>query len=142
MKKTQTNEKKNFIEWIRDHSILFLIIAGALLMVLTLKTQSVLVTDAKNQQYTVELNYSVFGYCVSANPMTDEAKPVAAEYMFLMGGIDSTVSKAATWISETTDGGVEVYVNGYPRGKTALTEHLCEILREQGIEAKEFEERE
>lgn len=142
MKKTETTEKKTLMGWLRDHSILLLIIAGALLMVMTLKTQSVLITDAKEQKYTVELNYSIFGYCVSANPMNDEAKPIAAEYVFVAGGIDSTVSKAAKWISETTDGGVEIFVNGYPRGKEALTEHLCEVLAEQGIEAKEFEERE
>ncbi len=146
MKKTEnTTKNKGFrglIDWVREHAILFLIIGGVLLMVMTLKTQSILVTDTEKQQYTIELNYSVFGYCVSANPMTDEAKPVAAEYMFFLGGIDDTVEKAATWISETTDSGVEVYVSGYPRGKTALTEHLCKMLGDAGIEAKEFEEKE
>ena len=142
MKKKEITEKKTVLEWIREHSILLLIIAGALLMVLTLKTQSVLVTDTKEQKYTIELNYSVFGYCVSANPMTDEAKPIAAEYIFVLGGIDNTVSKAAEWIHKNTDSGVEIYVNGYPRGKTALTEHLCEVLEQQGIDAKEFEEKE
>lgn len=146
MKTTEkTIKNKGFqrlVDWVREHAILFLIIGGVLLMVLTLKTQSVLITDTKNQQYTVELQYSVFGYCVSANPMTDEAKPVAAECMFLLGGIDDTVQKAASWVSRTTQGGVEIYVSGYPRGKEKLTEHLCEMLAEQGITAKEFEEKE
>lgn len=141
--KTMKNKGcQRLVDWVREHAILFLIIGGVLLMVLTLKTQSVLITDTKNQQYTVELQYSVFGYCVSANPMTDEAKPVAAEYMFLLGNIDNTVGKAASWISDTTQGGVEIYVSGYPCGKETLTRHLCEMLTEQGILAKEFEEKE
>ena len=139
---TETTEKKTILGWLREHSILLLVIVGALLMVLTLKTQTVLVTDTKEQKYTIEFNYSLFGYCVSANPMTDEAKPIAAAYMLVPGSIDNTVSKAAEWISENADSGVEIYVNGYPRNKTKLTEHLCEVLKEQGIDAKEFEKKE
>ncbi len=129
------------INWIREHSIVLLISAGVLLLVLTLKTQSVLLTDSKNQEYTLELQYSVFGYCVSAHPMTDAAKPVAAEYIFIMGGIDETVQKAASWIAKETDGGVEIYVHGYPRSNEKLTGHLCQMLQEKGISAKELEQK-
>ena len=129
------------ISWIREHGILFLIIAGILLLVMTLKTQTVLLTDEKNQEYTVELQYSVFGYCVSAHPMTDAAKPVAAEYIFVLGGIDDTVQKAASWIAKESGGGVEVFVTGYPKGKESLTEHLCQVLNDNGISAKELEQK-
>ncbi len=128
------------INWFRQHSILLLITAGVLLLVMTLKTQSVLLTDSKNQEYTVELQYSVFGYCVSVHPMTDAAKPVAAEHIYILGGIDTTVQKAATWIADKTDGGVEIYVNGYPRNKESLTEHLCQMLKEKGMEARKLQQ--
>ena len=128
------------INWFRQHSVLLLITAGVLLLVMTLKTQSVLLTDSKTQEYTVELQYSVFGYCVSVHPMTDAAKPVAAEHIYILGNIDSTVQKAATWIADKTDGGVEVYVNGYPRNKDNLTEHLCQMLKEKGVEARKLQQ--
>lgn len=126
------------MNWIREHSVPLLITAGIILLVLTLKTQTVLLTDSTNREYTVELQYSLFGYCVSVHPMTEESKPVAAEHMYVLSGIDETVHKAAQWISQKTEGGVEVYVSGYPRGKDALTEHLCQMLQDMGISAKEL----
>lgn len=130
--------KTKVMNWIREHSVVLLITAGIILLVLTLKTQTVLLTDSTNREYTVEMQYSLFGYCVSVHPMTEESKPLAAEHMYLLGGIDETVQKAAEWLAQKTDGGVEVYVSGYPRGKDALTEHLCQMLENSGIAAKEL----
>lgn len=126
-------------DWILHHFHLLLVIGGVLLIVLSMKTQTVLITDAENQEYTIQLQYSVFGYCVTAAPMTKSAQPIAADYMFLLDSTDESVTKAAEWIAQKTGGGVEVYVNGYPRNSDKLTAHLVGMLEEQGIQAKKME---
>ena len=138
MKKSEQTEKKTFFSWVRDHAHVLMVFAGIILIIMSLKTQTVLITDSKSEQYTVELQYSVFGYCVSAVPMTEQAQPIAADHMFLMGSIDSTVQKAASWIYEKTGEGVSVYVSGYPRNNDKLTEHIFELLEQQSIPAKEI----
>ena len=126
-------------EWVRDHIQLLLVLGGIILIVFSVKTQTILITDAKNQEYTMQFQYSVFGYCISAIPMTESAQPIAADYMFLTDGFDESVGKAASWIHEKTGSDVEVYVNGYPHNSDKLTEHLIEMLQEQGIGAVKME---
>ena len=125
-------------DWILHHFHVLLVIGGVLLIVLSMKTQTVLITDAENQEYTIQLQYSVFGYCVTAAPMTDPAQPIAADYMFLLDSTDESVTKAAGWIAEKTGGGVEVYVSGYPRNSDKLTAPLVDMLEQQGIQAKKM----
>lgn len=134
----KTKEKKTFISWIKDHLYVIMVWLGVILIVLTLKTQTIILTDVDDQQYTVELQYSVFGYCVSAVPMTDDAQAIAADHMFLFGGTDNTVLKAASWISEKTDSDISVYVSGYPRNTDKLTAHIVQLLSEAGITAQEL----
>lgn len=126
-------------DWIIKHVHLLLVIGGILLIVLSLKTQTILITDMKSEEYTIELQYSVFGYCVSAIPMTESAQPIAADHMFLLDGIDESVEKAASWIAEKTEGGVEIYVHGYPRNSKRLLTHLIEELEACNIKAIELE---
>ncbi len=127
------------IDWIKGHVPLLLVLGGIILLLCTLKTQTVLLTDAKTEQYSIELRYSVFGYCVSAMPMTSEAQPIAADHMFLLDGIDESVEKVATWIAEKGDSGVKIYTNGYPRKNDDLIAHLIEMLAARGIDAEKLE---
>ncbi len=145
MKKTKQQTQQSGIrklwQWVLNHTQILLIILGAALILCTLKTQTILITDAKSQQYTVELQYSLFGYCVSAIPMNEAAQPIAADHMFLLDGIDESVDKAAGWIAEKTDGGVEIYVSGYPRNNDKLLSHLIDHLKQQDIDAVKLEEK-
>ena len=134
------NQKETFGTWCRKHIYLFIVIGGVLLLVLTLKTQTVLVTDT-SRECTVQLEYSVFGYCVSAVPMTDNAHKIATEYTFFLGGMDDTVEKTALWINEQTGkNGVELYVSGYPRSASKLIERYKERLAKLGVKAERFEQ--
>ncbi|MBR5783263.1 MAG: hypothetical protein IKY33_03450 [Clostridia bacterium] len=126
---------KNIFSWLKKHIYVLMIFIGVLFIVLSLKTQTVLITDTESEQYTIELQYSVFGYCVSAVPMTTQAQPIAADYIFLLDGVDESVTKTASWIYEKTGDGVSVYVSGYPRNNTKLLEHIQRLLAEQNIEA-------
>lgn len=135
----KTKEKKTFLSWVKDHLYAIMVVVGVILIALTLKTQTIILTDAGSRQYTVELQYSLFGYCVSAVPMTDEAQAIAADHMFLFGGADATVLKAANWISEKTDGDILVYASGYPRNTDQLTAHVVEILSDAGITAQQLD---
>lgn len=128
-------------QWIKEHTYMLLVFAGVILILCTLKTQTILITDAKNQEYTVELQYSMFGYCVSAVPMNEAAQPIAADHMFLLDSMDEGVGKAAGWIAEKTGGGVELYVSGYPRNNEKLLSHLIKALKQHGIDAVKLEER-
>ena len=132
---------KKIISWIKEHIYVLMVFAGMLFIILSLKTQTILITDTKSEQYTIELQYSVFGYCVSAVPMTKEAQPIAADHMFLLGSIDNTVGKAASWIHEKTGDGVSVFINGYPQNKDKLFSRICDILQAQGIETAELSAR-
>ncbi|MBQ6947288.1 MAG: hypothetical protein IJN42_04495 [Clostridia bacterium] len=139
MENTQTTGFAKIKDWILKHSHILLVFGGILLIVCSMKTQTILLTDMKDEKYTVELQYSIFGYCVSAMPMTDEAQSIATEYMYLLDGIDESVEKTARWIAEKSDGGVEVYVHGYPRNSDRLTQRLIDKIKALGIEAVELE---
>lgn len=138
-KQTASTNANSFLMWIKNHIHLLLVFGGILLILVSMKTQTIMITDTAKQEYTVQLQYSVFGYCVSAIPMNKETQPIAAEYMFLLDGIDESVVKSATWISEKSESGVEIFINGYPRNKDRLLAHLIQVLDKQGIEAVKME---
>ncbi len=130
---------KKITEWVKKHVHLLLVFGGILLIVVSMKTQTILITDAAKQEYTVQLQYSVFGYCVSAAPMTDAARPVAENYIFLLDGIEESVDKAAGWIAKESGSDLEIFVNGYPRNTDKLTTYLIDRLEKQGIAAVKME---
>ncbi len=135
----QKNKTDGGVSWWKKHFSVLLITAGILLIVFSVKTQTVLLTDQK-QECTVQLEYTMFGYCISANPMTDTARDIATEHIFFLGGMDATVRKAAAWINEHTgEQGVKVYTSGYPRGNAKLNRHICDMLAAEGITAEPFE---
>ena len=139
MHSSDPKKEKTAFSWWKKNFSMILIIGGILLIVLSVKTQTVLLTDEK-QECTVQLEYTVFGYCISATPMTDSAKDIATEHIFFLGGMDGTVRTAAAWINEHTGGqGVKVYTSGYPRGNTKLNRHICDMLAADGIKAQRFE---
>lgn len=142
MSKEQTNKTENkFILWVKKNGSKLLILFGAIFILLSLKTQTVLLTD-ETKTYTVELQYSVLGYCVSAIPMTKEAQPISADNIFFLGGMDQTVEKAAVWIDKTTDGKqVWIYASGYPKNNDKLIVHFCDMLKAKGISATKLEEK-
>ncbi len=134
-KQTETN---GFLDWIKRHSVLLLVTLGVILIVLTQKTQTVILTDTATKTNTVQLKYSVFGYCVSVYP-EKETQAIAADHVFVLGGMDDTTLKAARWIADKTDSGIAVKVSGYPKNNETLTDHLCQLLADNGITAAELE---
>lgn len=135
MKKTNP---KDTAMWFRKHAYILLIAAGVLLIVLTLKTQTILITDS-TEKYTVQMEYSVFGYCVSAVPMTENARSISADHVFVLGSTDGTVQTAARWVVQASGSdGVKIYTSGYPKNNKKLNAHLCDLLNSVGIQAQEF----
>ncbi len=115
-----------------------LIVVGILLLVMTLKTQSVILSDG--ELVKVRMDYSVMGLCMRLIPMTDEAQAIASADVFIMDSIENTTEKAAKFMIENNkDATLELYVSGFPRNNDVLTDTLIERLAKMGITAKKIE---
>lgn len=131
-------EQKSFFGWIKKHIYVLLVFGGILLIVLSLKTQTVLITD-QSEKHTVQLEYTMFGYCVSAVPMNNDTRNISTEHMFFLGGMDQTVYTAGQWIYENSGKkGIKVYVSGYPRNNQKLYERFHAAFEKAGINAEEL----
>lgn len=115
-----------------------LIVVGILLLLLTLKTQSVILSDGDSIK--VRLDYSVLGLCMRLAPMTDEAHAIASADVFIMDSIENTTEKAAKYMVAKNPGAtIEMHISGFPRDNEKLAEKMIQRLEKIGITAKIIE---
>lgn len=137
--KKQEQPTNKFVAWIKRNSGMLLVFCGIIIIIFSVKTQTLLLTD-ETQTYTVELQYSLVGRCISALPMKKEAQPIVAEHTFFLGAMDDTAQKAAASVYKLSGNKkVLVYTSGYPHNNDKLVSHFCELFAANGITAEKLE---
>lgn len=126
---------KKVLDFIVDKKLLFIGILCALLISMTIKTQVVIVTYGDD--YTLKLEYTVYGYCVRASAARKATEPAVYNEMYFGNSIDNSVLKAVKQMEILADEkqNVGIQAMGVPKNTDKLEEHLISLLTEKGYSA-------
>ena len=127
---------KKIIEFLRAKKIIIIAILGAILITMTLKTQSVII--AYGDDLSLRMDFTLYGYCISGMATMSAAQPAIENALYIGGSFEKTVLKAVGELEKISGSGKTVRINtyGYPRNNTKLTEKLVNIVKENGRNAE------
>lgn len=119
--------------------IILIVVLGILLISCTLKTQAVVVSYGDD--YSVRLEYTIYGYCIRASAGLKAAEPAISGEVYIGNSINTSVLKAVKQMQTLGGEGLEagVFSSGYPRNNGKLEASIVEMLKENGINAKVLE---
>ena len=119
-----------FADFINDKKYLFFGIIGALLISMTLKTQTVVLTYGDD--YSLRMEYTLYGYCVRASAAMKKAEPAVSGTLYFGNSIDTSVLKAVEQLEKLAEEkcDVGIFVSGYTRDNEKLEQHLKTVLEE------------
>ncbi len=123
-------------KFLADKKYYLIAIFAVLIILVTLKTQAVVVTYG--EKYSMRLEYTLFGSCIRASAALKETEPAVYNAVYIGGSIDGSVLKAVEQMEKLTDEKCEVgiFASGYPRSNDKLENHLKEIIEQSGRKAK------
>ncbi len=123
---------KKILTFISSKKYLIMGVLGAVLLALTLKTQVIIIKYGNN--YSMRMEYSVFGYCLRASAALKATEPAVQGAIYVGGSIDSTVQQAVKQMSliDNTKQTVGIMSSGYPKNNDELEQHLKKILENNG----------
>lgn len=127
---------KSIKEFLEKRRMVIIVLLGILLISLTLKTQAVIITYGGD--YSVRLEYTLYGYCIRASAGLKAAEPAISGEIYIGNSIDASVLKAVKQMEKLGGNGLEVgvFTSGYPRNNQKLETSIIEMLKENGFSAK------
>ena len=128
-------------EFINEKKYIIIGILCAVFISLTMKTQNVIITYGdsdldKDREFSMQLEYSLFGYCVRASNTLKAAEPAVSGELYFGGSIDDTVKKAVKQLSLLTEEEYVVGITtlGFPKNNEKLQKDLKEMLVKEGYD--------
>lgn len=111
-------------------------ILAAVLLSMTLKTQVVILTYGDD--YSVRMEYTLYGYCIRASAALKAAEPAIYSETYIGNSIDKSVLKVAGQMEKLTSEKLEfrVLAMGYPKNTDKLEAHLKELIEQSGRKAE------
>ena len=105
---------------------------GIILFTMVFKSQVVILTYG--EEYTVRLEYTMYGYCIRAAADKKAAEPVVYNDFYIGSSISNSVKKAVTQLENLsdTDETVMIKAMGFPRNNEKLEAEIKHILEETG----------
>lgn len=123
---------KKFFDFINERRYLVYIFMGIILFTMVFKSQVVILTYG--EEYTVRLEYTMYGYCIRAAADKKAAEPVVYNDFYIGSSISNSVKKAVTQLENLsdTDETVMIKAMGFPRNNEKLEAEIKHILEETG----------
>lgn len=127
---------KKVWDFILGKKYLIYVVFGALLISMSFKSQIIILSYG--DEYSLRMEYTVYGYCIRASAALKAAEPAVYNEMYLGGSIKSTVLKAVEQLEKLGGEGttVKIMSYGFPRNNEKLELQLIEFLKENGKSAE------
>ncbi len=127
---------KKVLEFLRAKKIIIIAIVGAILITMTLKTQSVII--AYGDDLSLRMDFTLYGYCISGMATMSAAQPAIESTLYIGGSFEKTVLKAVGELEKISGSGkvVRISTYGYPRNNTNLTNNLVQAVIDSGRNAE------
>ena len=120
------------------NTVALCVIIGILLMSMTVRTHSIFV---KYYEYSVRIDFSIYGYSIRAVPQLDNSQDIVKETVLVGKSHKQAVIDASRTILKKYNNGwswIRVKVTGYSFNNTKLEEDLVKALHDEDIMAGQF----
>ncbi len=121
-----------FFDFLAEKKYVIMVFVAILLILLTLKTQVVVVTYG--EEYSMRMEYTMLGYCIRASAALKATEPAIQNAVYVGGSINSTILEAVEQMKKLSDSEqtVGILSSGYPRNNDKLEISIKEYLETNG----------
>ncbi len=125
-----------FTNFLSEKKYLIMVFISILLILLTLKTQVVVVKYGDD--YAMRMEYTMLGYCIRASASLKATEPAVQNAMYIGGSINSTILKAVEQMEMLSENEqtVGIISSGYPRNNEKIEKSLEEFLKSNGYKVE------
>ena len=124
------DKEKSFFS--SGYSILIYIILAILLLTMTFKSQIIILSYGED--YSMRLEYTVYGYCIRASAALKATEPAVYNEVYIGNSFKSSILKAVEQM-EKLDGDeqtVRIMSHGFPKNNQKLELEIKQYLEETG----------
>jgi len=123
---------KKLFDLISEKKYFIMVILSIILIVLTLKTQVVIVKYGDN--YAMRMEYTMLGKCIRASASLKATEPAVQRAVYIGGSFNETILEAVKQMRDLsgTEQTVGIMSSGYPRDNERLEQSIKEHLESNG----------
>ena len=123
-----------FWNFLSEKKYLIMVILCIVLMVLTLKTQVLVVKYGDS--YAMRIEYTMFGYCIRASASLKATEPAIQNEIYLGDTINSSVLKAVEQMKVLSGDmqNVGIMSSGFPRNNDKIEQSVKKYLEDNGYD--------